>query len=266
MERTGKIQLLATLACVLGLSGCDALRSIEQKSAEINKFEKSSYNLARDNRELRVTIEQLKAEIQDLKSEISFLNVKFKTKNNEGSVDETLGEDSVPSEEVDDTLLADLNRMPASIKELGPVKKDLVQFKVYKWRPEQLIKVGEKSYKEKKFEEAAQNYHAYFGHYSDKKVEGFSTDYLLFQAGVAAYESQQHYDWTLKYLGQLIKDHPKSDLYRSAKLWLVLAQFKQGNQKEFYKGVEEFRVKYRNTPEWKILSAHYEELTSKYKQ
>ena len=30
-------------------------------------------------------------------------------------------------------------------------------------------------------------------------------------------------------------------------------------------GVEEFRLKYRNTPEWKILSAHYEDITLKLK-
>ena len=63
-----------------------------------------------------------------------------------------------------------------------------------------------------------------------------------------------------------MKNHPKSDFYRGAKLWLALAQYNNGDHKKFLVTVEEFRLKYRNTEEWKILSRYYEDISYKIKQ
>jgi hypothetical protein len=38
---------------------------------------------------------------------------------------------------------------------------------------------------------------------------------------------------------------------------------KLGEKKKFYATVEEFRKKYRNTNEWKILSSYYENIEEK---
>ena len=39
-----------------------------------------------------------------------------------------------------------------------------------------------------------------------------------------------------------------------------------GKTEDFYSTVEEFRKKYKNTPEWEILRAHYEDITQKFKR
>ena len=91
-------------------------------------------------------------------------------------------------------------------------------------------------------------------------------DQVLFQAGVAAYESKKHYNWALAGLQRIIVEYPSSRFYRGAKLWTSLSHLKVGNKAAFFNIVEEFRKKYRNTKEWKILRSHYEEIVKKYKK
>ena len=91
-------------------------------------------------------------------------------------------------------------------------------------------------------------------------------DRVLFGAGVAAFETGKKYDLSEKYFSKLVKDFPKSDFHRGAKLWLALSQYNQGEHQKFLKTVEEFRLKYRNTDEWKILSRYYEDINEKVKQ
>ena len=57
--------------------------------------------------------------------------------------------------------------------------------------------------------------------------------------------------------------YPTSSYYRSAKLWVALTHMKLGDKQKFFATVEEFRKKYRNTNEWKILSAYYEKIEEK---
>lgn len=68
-----------------------------------------------------------------------------------------------------------------------------------------------------------------------------------------------------KHLSSLVKTYPRSQFYRGAKLWLALTQYNMGDQQKFLKTVEEFRLKYRNTDEWKILSKYYEDINYKVK-
>jgi outer membrane protein assembly factor BamD (BamD/ComL family) len=60
-----------------------------------------------------------------------------------------------------------------------------------------------------------------------------------------------------------MKQYPTSQYYRSAKLWVALTNLKLGEKKKFFATVEEFRKKYRNTNEWKILSNYYEKIEEK---
>jgi len=57
-----------------------------------------------------------------------------------------------------------------------------------------------------------------------------------------------------------------ANLVNRAKLWLALAQYNQGEHQKFLATVEEFRLKYRNTEEWKILSRYYEDINYKVKK
>ena len=233
------LNLILILAILPVLSSCDIARRIEEKSARVNQYENVALRLAKENRELKVKISQLDYEIQQLKAEKKFLDLKLR--------DKTLGRG-----------IASV----ATPKYVVP-KNDLVKFGTYKWTPGQLLAVAENSFEKKDYEKSAQFFQAMLANFpKSKKVN----DRVLFQAGVSAYETGKHYDWTLGNLEQLVSMYPASQYYRGAKLWLALTNLKLGNTDKFYNTVEEFRKKYRNTPEWKILRSHYEEIITKYKK
>ena len=139
---------------------------------------------------------------------------------------------------------------------------DLVNYDIYKWSPEKLLGVGEKELHFKHYEKSAQFFNTLLEKFPNHKIV---TDKVLFQAGIAAFESRKHYNWSAKYFGQLVAKYPSSKLYRGAKLWLGLSQFYQGDQQKFMATVEEFRSKYRNTKEWKVLSRYYEDIAFNYR-
>lgn len=140
---------------------------------------------------------------------------------------------------------------------------DLVNFEIYQWSPEKLLAVGEKELHFKHYEKSAQFFNTLLEKFPNHKI---INDQVLFQAGIAAFESRKHYDWSANHFGKLVQHHPNSKLYRGAKLWLGLSQFYQGNHTQFMATVEEFRDKYRNTKEWKVLSRYYEDLAFNYKE
>lgn len=143
------------------------------------------------------------------------------------------------------------------------IANDLVNFELYKWSADKLLGVGQQALHFKKYEKSAQYYHALISNYpKDKNVN----DKVLFEAGVAAYESKEHYDWAQKHFNHLVVNYPDSKYQRGAKLWLALSHFYQGDQDKFVETVDEFRKKYRNTKEWQVLSKYYEELNYKYKK
>jgi len=63
-----------------------------------------------------------------------------------------------------------------------------------------------------------------------------------------------------------VSKYPKSNFYRGAKLWMAMSEYNTGNHRKFASTVEEFRTKYRNTEEWKILSKYYEDINHKNKK
>ena len=138
----------------------------------------------------------------------------------------------------------------------------MVNQHIYNWSHSQLLAIGEKSLGQKEYAKAAQYFHTYLAYENDHKTV---TDEILFQAGISAYESKKYYPWALEAFAMIQDRFPASKYYRGAKLWTALTHLKQGNDKNFYGVVEEFRLKYRNTQEWEILKGHYEELTQKYK-
>jgi outer membrane protein assembly factor BamD (BamD/ComL family)/cell division protein FtsB len=140
---------------------------------------------------------------------------------------------------------------------------DLVKYDVYKWSPEKLLGVGEKELHFKNYDKSAQFFNTLLDKFPSHQVVN---DKVLFQAGLAAYESGKHFDWSARHFNTLVKKYPKSNLYRGAKLWLALSHFYQGDHDRFMNTVEEFRKKYRNTKEWKVLSRYYEDLAYKYKK
>lgn len=243
-----KLSLLAT--CLL-FSSCNMgvdVKSIEKKAALINKYEMVALQLAKENRELHAEVKRLEFQIQKLKQDKAFIDSKAALAAHPNSAHESAhGTAHGPSRGIASVPVVD-------------VTKDLVEFKTYKWSAEDMLKIADKEFKSKNFEKAAQFYTSLATYYpSHKKID----DEFLFKAGISSYESGSHHDWTLKHFEALMHAYPTSSYYRSAKLWVALTHMKLGQKEKFFATVEEFRKKYRNTNEWKILSSYYEKIEEK---
>lgn len=251
MKKMNKLK--ASLLVLPLLASCSVdMKKIEAKAALINHYEQVSLKLARDNRELLAEIKRLEFVIEKLKQDKSYNEVKSPGSIAHGEV--AVHEGSKHEEH------------GRSIASVGPVasvtgdKKDFVEFKTYKWHADDLMKIADKEFKEKNYEKAAQFYTSLVNNYPKNKS---ISDEFYFKAGIAAYESGGHHDWTLGHFEALMTKYPTSQYFRSAKLWVALTHMKMGDKKKFYATVEEFRKKYRNTNEWKILSSYYEKIEEK---
>jgi tetratricopeptide (TPR) repeat protein len=215
-------------------------KTVMTKWQEQLEYEKKALSFAAENRLLKAQISDLKYQVNELQAKNKFLSAKTTPK-------ETMA--PVPERKVASIAPTNTN--------------DLVNYDVYKWTPEKLLAIGEKELHFKNYEKSAQFYNELIERFPKHDLV---SDRVLFGAGVAAFETGKRYDWTEKHLSRLVKHHPKSEFYRGAKLWLALAQYQQGENDKFLATVEEFRLKYRNTDEWKILSRYYEDISYKIKK
>ena len=240
MMNIAKIMKLMLLSiAVLMVTSCDYVKRLNNESRNSLYYEKVALKVSQDNRLLKSEMNKLRYEVETLKAKNNYLKIQLKEKEGQKQ-----------------------KRAIASLKKDLPAN-DLVKFEVYNWTPEQILSIANKAFQKKEYEKAAQFFNAFATQYPnhDKK-----DDLFLLQAGISSYESGNHDVWVKKFLGKLVAAYPTSPYYRSAKLWLGLSHLKTRDHKAFFGIVEEFRKKYRNTDEWKILSAHYEEIVQKYKQ
>lgn len=233
-----KTNSLFLVFCSLFLVSCDYVDQVSERAREVQGYEKASLRLAKENRGLKAEINRLRYEIENLKSKNNFLQLKVQKMDG-----------STKSREV------------SSVAPVAP-ENDLVRFSTYKWTPSQVLAIAENEFDKKNYEKAAQFFHSFAVNYPGHQD---ANDQFFYQAGVAAYESGDHDDWSLMHFEKLVENYPTSPYYRGAKLWMALTHLKQGEKEKFFNTVEEFRKKYRNTKEWKILSSHYEQIVQKYK-
>jgi outer membrane protein assembly factor BamD (BamD/ComL family) len=206
-----------------------------ERATTVHNYEYKALELAKEMR-------QLKVENTNLKSKISALQAK--------------------KQHLEMSLAQKGGRTVASIYQ--PKANDMVQFELYQWGPEKLLGVAQQALHFKKWEKAAQYYNALTIHYPNSKLVN---DEVLFEAGIAAYESKQHYDWSKKHFKNLISQYPskrRSKYFRGAKLFLALSNFYLGDQDKFIATVNEFHQKYRNSQEYTLLSKYYNDLALKY--
>jgi tetratricopeptide (TPR) repeat protein len=201
------------------------------RAKQVHNYEYKSLELAQALRLSKKENEALKAEITKLRSEKEHLAMS----------------------------LQDKKRSIASIPQKST--QDLVNFEVFKWSADKLLGIGEQKLHFKKYDESAQYYNTLIKEYPNNHL---INDKVLFEAGIAAYESKVHYEWAVNHFGKIVTNYPKSNLYRGAKLWLALSHYKQGNTDKFMETYEEFRAKYRNTKEWQVLSRYYEDIAHKH--
>jgi tetratricopeptide (TPR) repeat protein len=212
-------------------------QSVTKKWEEQLRYEKKALALAKENRLLEAKVSDLKYQLSELNSKNRYLSAQVQ---NTG---------------------ATASRTVASVPRVKT--NDLVNYEIYKWTPEKLLAIGEKELHFKNYEKSAQFYNELIQRFPKHEIV---SDRVLFGAGVAAFETGKRFDWSEKHLERLVKNHPQSEFYRGAKLWLALAQYHQGEHNKFLTTVEEFRLKYRNTDEWKILSRYYEDISFKIKK
>ncbi|WP_127714443.1 hypothetical protein [Halobacteriovorax sp. HLS] len=238
MKQTMKMTFI--LALLTTFTSCELSSHIERRAQIINQHEDTILQISKENRMLKMKISSLMTEITSLESKNQYLKVQLQE--------------------------AKEGKRPArTIASVRPVSagNDLVQFDVYKWKPGQVLAVAEKEFSLKNFEKSAQFFNTFKTQFpGDKSLD----DQFLFQAGVASFESGKHYDWAVQNFESLVEGYPTSKFYRGAKLWMALANLKLGHHEKFFSTVEEFRMKYRNTSEWKILSTHYEKIVQRHKK
>lgn len=257
-------QFKASLFVLPLLASCNVdMKKLEKKAALINHYEIVALGLARENRELHAEVKRLEFEVEKLKQEKSY----YEIKKTAGAHGEVAAHDSHESKHEETGHGASTSEAHGrSVASVAPAlnsnesNKDFVEFKTYKWQADDLMKIADKEFKEKSYEKAAQFYTALVNNYPTNK--GIN-DEFYFKAGIAAYESGVHHDWTMTHFEALMHKYPTSQYFRSAKLWVALTHMKMGDKKKFYSTVEEFRKKYRNTNEWKILSSYYEKIEEK---
>lgn len=260
---------LALLSISLLSSGCTVeWKVLEAKSKQINNYERVSVALAKENRELIAEVNRMKFEMEKLRQENIYYKAQTGVKSEATHAEEahapvatnghgteahgSSAEHSASSVETPSRKIASIGAMP--------MKKDYVEYDIYKWKAEDMHKIAENEFKNKNFEKAAQFYYSILQHYP--KYQKLNDDFY-FKAGVSAFETGEHHEWALVNFEYLMAEYPTSQYYRSAKLWSSLTHLKMGDKKKFFTTVEEFRKKYRNSPEWKILSAYYENIEEK---
>lgn len=201
----------------------------KDRAETVHHYEYKSLELSKKVRMLEKENNDLRAQVQKLTTDNKFLTMNLNKKK---------------------------SRSIASI----PTKKinDLVNYDIYKWSPSKLLGVGRRELHFKNYEKSAQ--------FLNTLVEKFPShqsinDKVLFEAGLSAFESGKHYDWATNHFDEIVKNYPQSKYFRGAKLWLALSLYHVGEHAKFMTTVEEFKMKYRNTQEWKILSKYYEDLS-----
>ncbi len=239
------VKTLSLVGLTALLVSCDMGTHIAERSRVLNGLEDRALALSKENRALRIEISSLHSEINTLKNKNHYLKIQLDKLNGKGNSGKKMGARTI-----------------ASVRPVSP-SNDLVKFDIYKWKPGQVLKVAETEFDQGHFKKSAQFFKAYADNFGDQPEYN---DSFLFQAGIASFESKGHYDWAIAHFNKLIEDYPASKFFRGAKLWRAMAFLKIGKEEQFFRSVEEFRKKYRNTPEWKILSTHYEKIIQKHKK
>lgn len=202
----------------------------------VHKYEFKAKKLAMENHMLKTENTELKTKVLKLRAKNEHLALSMKTKSS-------------------------IKRKIASIAASG--SDDLVQFDVYEWSEEKLLDIAEQSFHFKKYEKAAQYFNALLKKYPNSKLLNAE---VYFNAGISSFESNKHYDWAMSNFKEVVSRYPASKYSRGSKLWLALAYHKTGKTGRFMASVDEFRLKYRNSKEWKVLSRYYEDIAYKYKK
>ena len=221
-------------AALLGVVFFGVAGSFISRAKKINNYERVSLSLIKQNNILKKKIQDYEFKLKKYENENSILALKLEDK---------------------------ILRRPASYEPVDP-KNDLVELKTYRWDFSQLWSSAKESFVKKDYVRSAQYYQTILTAFPQhEKIN----DQLIYNAGVAAFESRVYDDWAKRNFEKLVEEFPTSEHLRGAKLWIGLVDLRKGEKKKFFNVVEEFRKKYRNTKEWELISGHYYEIYKNFK-
>jgi len=246
--------IFGIFALMFTLSGCQEVKNyyqrLEVKAERINRYEQVALELSHENRQLKAKVSNLEFQIQKMKARNEFLEMQK-------------GESSVASHGEENRARGPASAAPGNVNQDEAKIEDMVKFAVYKWKAEELFAVAEKEFKKENYKKSGQFYQAILENYPHyEKIN----DELLYRTGVSAFKTTGQAAIVIENMQKLVTRYPVSKYFREAKLWMSLAHLENGNEEEFWKTAEEFRLKYKNTPEWNILRPHYEEIMLRYKR
>ena len=199
---------------------------------EQKNYKNTALTLARENRNLRIRNNKMLFEINQLKGELALL----KNPSQSGK------------------KWSDLMKKNQKIASINAIRSPAM--KKQNWKAEQAFFLAEKEFKKRNYTKAFEHFQSFAQNFPQHKR---INDRFLFRTGLAGFETQLYHQaaW---YFEQLVEIHPNSKLYRSSKLWAGLCHLKMGNKDKFIQTAQEFKNKYQNTPEWKVLKVHYENI------
>lgn len=203
------------------------MEQFNNKLQRIQKYQDQALLLIKENRNLAIKMSNLEYDIQKLKSQNYF-------------------------QEMQITKYKDILK-----KQLPGHSEDNDNLDIYNWRPEQLVAMAETHFNKGQYADAAKFLNYFISKYKNHPL---INDELIFMAGISCYKSETCLNSALNYFHIIIQKSAHSPYFRGAKLWSGIIYHKQGKKDLFLKVIEEFRKKYKNTSEWKILSAYYENI------
>ena len=203
----------------------------KKNANQVNRYESMSFRLLQENRQLRVKMRQLSSKVSELKTQNKFFASQY---------------DGYQSKHI--------QRLPSSVKSPVDSKNDMVKFKTYRWKDKKLLQVARKEWNRKNYVKSAQYYYTLVQNYPRSSLVN---DRVFYETAMASLEAEIYDEWAEYSLEKLIQKYPRSPHYREAKLWMALVSFKQGDKEKFYETLDEFQLKYRNTPEWRVVKGYY---------
>jgi hypothetical protein len=222
------------------LSSCQwdkKMAELEHRAGALLELEKTSLHLAKENQLLRLQLADLKAQVTQLKTENEFF------------------QERAPG--------SSLSAKPKMIyvEVIPPGQTDYVKFKTYQWSAKDLLSAGDLALTKGEDEKASQFYQHMIVYYpKDILID----DSVWFKAGLSSYRAAKNWSWVISSMNELEKVYPQSIYFRSSQLWKGLALLQMKKVKEFVQVVETFRLKYRNSDEWRVLAQYHPDILKKY--
>lgn len=205
----------------------------KKRADQVNRYESMSFKLLQENRDLKARMRQLSSKVSELKAQNKFFISQYGYRANRERIK---------------------GRFPAGYISAVDRKNDLVKFKTYKWEDKKLLQIARREWNRKNYVKSAQYYYTLIQNYPQSSLVN---DQTFYETAITSLETGIYNEWAEYSLEKIIKEYPKSSHYREARLWMALIHFNQGDREKFYQTLEEFRLKYRNTKEWRVVRGYY---------